>query len=502
MVECLRADQCGYRFLVLFFNCMLTFGSYFCFDMPSVLQQKFTGVSNCTGNETGLESNSSGNFCIKCDDCLAMTEDNYNLLYAIYAWTNAIVVIAAGFLIDKLGNRVSVFLFSFLCVVGSCTFAAGTMLKGTTAMLPVMLLGRLIFGSGNGSLTIVQNCITAYWFRNKELAMAFGITLAFSRLGSVLNFLLTSNFADAHGLTWTLWGGAMLCGLGFVSAIVVSVLDAEGVKQLGDTESRRVQSKKMRIVDIKHFSLQFWLLALAIMFFYNGVFPFVADASQFIQTKYKMDSTTSSYIAGAVYDVSMVISPFLGRIIDKIGKRGVLAFLCAVLTIPVFGLLAFSTVYPLVSTLWLGFTYSVAAASMWPSIPLVVSQATIGTAMGLTTSLQMIGIGLSNLIVGQILGKDQKLDIAETLQRWKYVMIFLLANAILCVTTTMSLNIVDRRRDNVLNASKKGRMERQRLVNPISESINSEGERTTIAESEYSETDPILPKANKDSNVG
>lgn len=48
---------------------------------------------------------------------------------------------------------VSVFLFSFLCVVGSCTFAAGTMLKGTTAMLPVMLLGRLIFGSGNGSLT-------------------------------------------------------------------------------------------------------------------------------------------------------------------------------------------------------------------------------------------------------------------------------------------------------------------------------------------------------------
>lgn len=31
-----------YRFLVLFFNCMLTFGSYFCFDMPSVLQDDFT----------------------------------------------------------------------------------------------------------------------------------------------------------------------------------------------------------------------------------------------------------------------------------------------------------------------------------------------------------------------------------------------------------------------------------------------------------------------------
>lgn len=45
---------------------------------------------------------------------------------------------------------------------------------------------------------------------------------------------------------------------------------------------------------------------------------------------------------------------------------------------------------------------------MWPSIPLIVSQATIGTAMGIATSLQMIGIGFSNLIVGEILGKKEE----------------------------------------------------------------------------------------------
>lgn len=45
---------------------------------------------------------------------------------------------------------------------------------------------------------------------------------------------------------------------------------------------------------------------------------------------------------------------------------------------------------------------------MWPSIPLVVVQATIGTAMGIATSVQMFGIGFSNLIVGEILGsKDE-----------------------------------------------------------------------------------------------
>lgn len=234
-------SRAPYRFLVLFFNCMLTFGSYFCFDMPSVLQDDFTNSENCTNVTAG---NVSHQVC-DCDGCLGMSDDDYNLLYAIYAWTNALVVIGAGFLIDKLGNRLGVFLFSFLCVLGSCTFAAGAFLKGTSYLLPVMLLGRLLFGSGNGSLTIVQNRITAYWFKNKELALAFGITLAFSRLGSVLNFFLTQSFKDVHGLPWTLWGGAMLCGLGFICALVVSFLDKMGVRALGDEDNLKMQSKKL-----------------------------------------------------------------------------------------------------------------------------------------------------------------------------------------------------------------------------------------------------------------
>ena len=48
---------------------------------------------------------------------------------------------------------VGAFLFSFLCVLGSSLFAFGSHLRGTGAMLPVMLIGRLLFGAGNGSLT-------------------------------------------------------------------------------------------------------------------------------------------------------------------------------------------------------------------------------------------------------------------------------------------------------------------------------------------------------------
>lgn len=126
---------------------------------------------------------------------------------------------------------------------------------------------------------------------------------------------------------------------------------------------------------------------------------------------------------------------------------------------------------------------------MWPSIPLVVPQATLGTAMGLATSVQMIGIGLSNVIVGQILGTKSRWESAALpslqligcavkmshhplgcfaqickrgnpivffcfhfaselkipLWRWQQMMVFMLANTIACIFASVSLNIVDRK---------------------------------------------------------
>ncbi|KAL6488203.1 hypothetical protein MHYP_G00019440 [Metynnis hypsauchen] len=163
-------------------------------------------------------------------------------------------------------------------------------------------------------------------------------------------------------MQWTLWGGTLLCVLGFLSAITVSVLDKMGMKQLGLDGTIQEESRKVRVQDVRLLSLRYWLLVLTIMFFYNGIFPFIADASKFIQDKYPgYGQKEAAYIAGAVYDSSLVLSAAVGILIDYVGLRGVFAVLCAVLTLPVFGLLAFTFVAPLVCTIWLGITYSFAA---------------------------------------------------------------------------------------------------------------------------------------------
>uniref|UniRef100_A0A8C5WL40 Lysosomal dipeptide transporter MFSD1 n=1 Tax=Leptobrachium leishanense TaxID=445787 RepID=A0A8C5WL40_9ANUR len=449
-----------YRFLVLFFNCMLTFGSYFCFDMPSVLQDQFQGNLTCYN---GTFTNHSR----VCVEGLGMSPQEFNLLYAIYAWTDALVVIIAGYLIDKLGNRFGLLLFSFLIILGSSIFALGSHFKGTPYLLPIMLVGRLLFGAGNGSLTIVQSRVAAFWFKGKELALAFSLILSFSRLGSVLNFCVTQQFESHYGIPWTLWGGTILCILGFLSAITVSELDRVGVKQLGLDGAINEESKKVRAQDVRHLPLQYWLLVLTIMFFYNGIYPFVADASKFIQDKYDgYNQRTAGYIAGAVYDSALLCSAAAGILIDYIGMRGVLAFLCAVLTLPVFVLFAFTYVPPLVSTLWLGVMYCFGSACMWPSIPLVVPQATLGMAIGFATSMQMIGVGLSNLIVGAILGTKSS-DAKIPVWRWQRVMIYMLVNTIVSVAMTVALNIVDRKQGGTLNRTRKQSREAEAELSPI-----------------------------------
>ncbi|XP_057294946.1 major facilitator superfamily domain-containing protein 1-like isoform X1 [Hydractinia symbiolongicarpus] len=451
----LDANSTYYRFVVLLFNCMLTFGSYFCFDMPSVLQDTFTGTFgyNCTtDNSTNVRT---------CEEHLGLSETQYGLLYSVYAWMNALVVIGSGLLIDKFGQRVGALLFSALCVIGSSIFAAGYFFKNGNAMFPVFLFGRLLFGAGNGSLTIAQNRISAFWFDGKELAFAFGLTLAFSRLGSILNFLLTENFVAKYGLKWTLWGGALLCALGFLSAILLYYLDKNGTKQLNKEEDMKQASKKMRLGDIKYLKLQFWLLVIITMFFYNTVFTFMANAKKFIEQNYgyDQDSKTPAYIAGSVYDVSLFFTPIFGILVDYMGYRGVVATICASLSIPVFAFLAFTHYTPLIGTILLGATYSAAACSLWPSAPLVVNPGVLGTALGLMTSVQMIGIGCCTLIVGAILD--------HTNDNWKYVMLFLFANAVACVLFSILLNIVDWKRGGVLNKTRK----RAKKHRPVTEEI-------------------------------
>lgn len=133
-------------------------------------------------------------------------------------------------------------------------------------------------------------------------------------------------------------------------------------------------------------------------------------------------------------------------------------------TFPVFFMLGFTSVTPIAPIVLLGFTYSLAAASLWPSVALLVPMQSVGLAYGCVNFLQMISIGVCNILIGWLrdgspacptcVDAQTNPDCKQNLSSWHNVMIFMLINAGLCVLMGLVLNALDARAGGVLNLQK------------------------------------------------
>lgn len=112
-------------------------------------------------------------------------------------------------------------LFSSLITLGQVIFSFGLSIKSW----PVIFIGRLIFGFGGESFTVANSALLANWFKGKELAFAFGINLSISKLGSVINNVVSPALASSVGIIFALWFGAMLCGFGVICVLITIPID-------------------------------------------------------------------------------------------------------------------------------------------------------------------------------------------------------------------------------------------------------------------------------------
>jgi len=435
-----------------------------------------------------------------------------------------VVSLFAGLLVDKYGVVPSVFLFLSFCLIGQSVWSLGANLESATAAsrFAIMFGGRFIFGMGGGSITIAQNAITAYWFAGRELAMAFGITLSVSRLGSVLNFNLTTAIFNAFvgiyterdtiknqahllcapnsdtnkwpvgiipddndlvvcrkALSSTFWVGGGLIALSFISALIWRAahnreqreegqkhLDAEAMlpgdalliePRISTVQAGKPSRKKMKLSDIKELPKSFWLCGLIIMTFYEIIFPFMAIAKDLLadgingEGNYGLTSQEAGSVTSIVYVMSMVFSPFLGRAVDYFGNRTILGIFGCFLGVPAFALLAYTSISPIVSMLLLGASYCVCAAVLWPSIQFLVDTKIVGTANGLATSMQMLGIGICNIVTGRLMDANTKNKIVD----YYPTLLFFASMSVVATIFAFVLMCVDKANGNKLHGGQR-----------------------------------------------
>ncbi|XP_060086352.1 major facilitator superfamily domain-containing protein 1-like [Ylistrum balloti] len=442
----------SWRHVLLFSNCMLGYGLYFNVDILSALQRDLQGAD--TGSCDNITSNAS---C--CQDCVGLGPDRYNQLYAAYAWMAAATVIPAGYFVDRFGNRVSSILSTSVAWLGTVLFAAAVtgQLRGSFLMFPLMYVSRFLLGAGAGMALIVQERILCVWFPD-NLSMVFSINVVGLRMGNVSNFLLSANIANWIGLTKALWVGAAICSTTVVSAVILSLLDFYGQKN-SDKELTHIPDRAensitiyRQLQNIRVLPRMFWLLCVTTVCYYAAYLPVVSNGSKYIQDRYGLSKTTSAYYVGAVYDVSIILPPFLGIFLKRFRCTGTLLSCSALMTVPVYLLLSFCpSIHPLVLTTYLGVTYTTFAVCIWPCFAMLVSPDIFGTSSGIVILIQYGGVGMINLAVGKIMGANESVDTVELLSKYQTMFWLLFALSVTSALFSIATNIADNHQNNVLN---------------------------------------------------
>ncbi len=378
-----------YRFTMLFFVSMLPFGSYFAYDSIGAIE----------------------NILMK---ALNMRPSTIASLYSAYSIAAIVIVFFSGILIDKLGTRKGSMIFTSLVALGAMIVA----LADSTWML---FVGRMIFGAGSESLLVAQMAIMSKWFRGKELALAFGISLTISRLGTLFSFNTEALIAQHFGnYKYALWAAFLLCLVSVLCNLVSNLMDRRGERILDQRDEGG--GDRIVLADIKAFRPSYWYVTLLCLTFYSAIFPFTALSTHMFHEKWGIPDvqagsggllygvffnilhmfTTAPGITSIVILASMVFAPFAGHLVDRIGRRGTLMVFGALLMIPAHALLGLTQVNPVLPMIMLGAAFVLVPAAMWPAIPLLVPKDKLGTAFGLTNMIQNGGLFLFPILNGRL----------------------------------------------------------------------------------------------------
>jgi MFS family permease len=358
-----------YRWAVLVFISLAMFGNYYVYD--------------CIAPIADLLSKQLG-----------FSDSNIGLLQAIYSFPNMIMVLIGGYLVDRIGTRKAIFLFGSICLVGA-------IIPTISGVLPLMAAGRLIFGIGAESLIVAVTTAIAKWFRGKELSFAFGINLTIARLGS----LLAQNSPTWAKFAYSSWRTPLLISVGFATFCVTGALIYWGMEvyaekhyELGNAGA----TDKVVFGDLFNFGVSFWFIVALCVVFYSAIFPFETFAYKFFMGAHGTTREMAGMLVGSLTFCTMIGTPLLGLLVDKVGKRALLMMIGAVLLVPVYLMMAYThTQASLYAPMaMMGISFSLIPAVMWPSVAYIVDQSKLGTAYGLMTVIQNIGMCGFNIAIG------------------------------------------------------------------------------------------------------
>jgi MFS family permease len=203
------------------------------------------------------------------------------------------MIIVGGVFLDKWGIRRAGLLFGSLAAVGATITALaahGVFGDSHRTQLTMMIVGRVLFGSGLEVVCVVSTRTVVKWFKGKELALAMAINVGFGRLGSAMGLALSIDIGKGSVAPAVAFA-ATLIGLSLIAFLVYMVFDYsldkqdKAIKADSGTVVVEDEFKFSDLVALLH-NRSFMFIALLCVSFYSAVFPFIQYAPDLLVNKF------------------------------------------------------------------------------------------------------------------------------------------------------------------------------------------------------------------------
>lgn len=325
---------------------------------------------------------------------LGFSDTQLGTLNAIYSLPNIVLVLIGGVLADRYGAAWVSCVTAGLCMIGALV----TVLADGFV---TMAIGRLLFGLGAETLIVATMIPLARWFSGRTVAFAMALALAVARIGSYSADLSPTWAATAYASGWQspLWIAAGISVLGFVATLAYALIER------GRTPPDVAQSGSeppFAWRDVWRFDRSYWYVVALCVLFYSCVFPFRTFSILYLQHASALPLAEAGQMNSSLPLAAIIATPLFGLLSDRFGHRAASLVLGAGLLAAAFVLLASMPSAPLVAMLLLGIAFALVPAVLWPAVSFLTEPRRLGTAFGLMTMLQNIGLTLSNLSAGAL----------------------------------------------------------------------------------------------------
>ncbi len=276
-------DSAAMRWLMLILVSMLMFATYW-------FQDFFSGLKGLMESEMGF------------------TSEEFGRLIGLTTIANIFgMIIVGGIMLDKWGIRIAGIVFGGLATLGASITALaayGFFGESHSTQLTMMIIGRIMFGSGLEVVCVVATRTVFKWFKGHEFALAMAINMGFGRLGSAMGIALSIDIGGGS-VPPAVAFAATLIGLALIIFLIYTVFDIKLDRQTGETAGDAEEEFKFSDLIKLITNRTFLLIALLCVSFYAAVFPFMQYAPDLMVNKFGFsynlpDTATYFQIFGSV----------------------------------------------------------------------------------------------------------------------------------------------------------------------------------------------------------